>query len=68
MNFRSIESGTQHPPLQTSNEEITQVAFRHTDKNILYAASTEGVVTIYDISQEDEDEAFIDGLYMNLGA
>lgn len=47
-----------------SGEEITQVAFRHTDKNRLYTANTEGVVTVYDISQEDEDEAFIDGLFV----
>jgi hypothetical protein len=27
----------------------------------MYAAATEGVVTVYDVTQEDEDEAFLDG-------
>lgn len=43
-----------------------QVSFKYGDKNKLYVASTDGVITIYDVSQEDEDDAFIDGLFLSL--
>eukprot|EP01127_Copromyxa_protea_P020641 TRINITY_DN6926_c0_g1_i1.p1 TRINITY_DN6926_c0_g1~~TRINITY_DN6926_c0_g1_i1.p1 ORF type:complete len:343 (-),score=68.99 TRINITY_DN6926_c0_g1_i1:37-1065(-) len=58
----NVESGAADRTLKTACNDITQVTFRYSDANKLYVASTEGVVTIYDISQEDEDEAFIDAI------
>nr|POE80029.1 putative wd repeat-containing protein [Quercus suber] len=48
-------------PLRTYNEShtdsITQLAFHPTMPNVLLSASTDGLVSIFDINQSDEDEA-----------
>lgn len=48
-------------PLRTYNEchsdSITQLAFHPTQSNVLLSASTDGLVSILDVNQSDEDEA-----------
>uniref|UniRef100_A0A6P7HIM2 WD repeat-containing protein 89 n=1 Tax=Diabrotica virgifera virgifera TaxID=50390 RepID=A0A6P7HIM2_DIAVI len=47
---------------QSHTDDITQVRFHPDDMNKLISGSTDGLINLYDLSQESEDDALIDTL------
>ncbi|CCE62489.1 hypothetical protein TPHA_0C03370 [Tetrapisispora phaffii CBS 4417] len=43
--------------VDSHHDDITDIKFHPSDKNILLSGSTDGYTNIYDLAQEDEDEA-----------
>ncbi|XP_044520796.1 WD repeat-containing protein 89 [Gracilinanus agilis] len=59
----SQSTGPFRPPLgvysETHSDDITKVRFHPTDPNILLSGSTDGLMNVFDISIDNEDEALI---------